>query len=121
MKMPTRQAPHICDHVLVQASLSWLPFTRSSSAEMIHDTRMAVPATKGVQLKAAVMVAPGVMDDDASTESFSPLIFGRSDHGPVQAMTTTTSTRMGIHPCQISLPARPWPSTAAAPETGTPP
>src|SRR5579864_3527536 len=107
MKMPTRQAPHICDHVLFQASAIWLPVTRSSSAEMIHETRMAVPATKGVQLKAAVMVAPGVMDEDASTASLKPLMLGSLDHGPVQAMTTTTSTRMGIHPCQISLLARP--------------
>ena len=53
MNTPTRQAPHICDQVLPKISPSCVPLTRSSSATMIQDARIAVPPTNGVQLKTA--------------------------------------------------------------------
>src|SRR5690349_17021308 len=96
MNTPTRHAPHICDQVVDQISESCLPFTRSSSATMIQDARIADPPTNGVHLKAAAMVAPSAIEDAAVTCWFSSAMPGSFDHGPVQATTTTTSTAIGI-------------------------
>ena len=60
MNTPTRQAPHICDQVLAKIAPICARLTRSTSTVMIHDAKMAVPPTNGVQLNTALMVAPGV-------------------------------------------------------------
>jgi hypothetical protein len=67
MKMLTRHAPHICCHVFFQIAASCSPLTRSSSAIMIQDTRIAVPPTPGLKSNAAEMVAPGATEDCAVT------------------------------------------------------
>src|ERR1700756_520800 len=67
MNTPTSRAPHICDQVLAQISASCLPVTRSSSATMIHEARMAEPPTNGVHLNAAVIFAPWAMEEAAAT------------------------------------------------------
>jgi hypothetical protein len=64
---------------------------------MIHDARIAEPPTNGLKAKAADIVAPGVIDDDAPTARFSQLMPGSLDHGPVQATTTATRTAIGSH------------------------
>ena len=87
MKTPTRQAPHICDQVVFQIWASCEPLTRSSSATTIHDARIAEPPTNGLKSNAAVIVAPGAIEDAAATARCSQLIPGSIDHGPVQATT----------------------------------
>src|ERR1700722_3345749 len=123
MKTPTRQAPHICDQVLLKISTSCVPLTRSSKATMIQDARIALPPTNGLKSNAAVMVAPAVIEDAAETARCSQLIAGNGDHGPVHSTTTTTSTMIGNQPWNTSPADRPWPSAAAccAAVTGTPP
>src|SRR5579875_336129 len=121
MNTPTRQAPHICCHVFEKIAASCLPFTRSSSATMTHDARMAVPPTNGVQLNTAPMVAPGVIDEAAETAKCSRTIPGSFDHGPVHSVTTTISTRIGSHAWKISPPDRPWLGAEEAPLIGLPP
>src|ERR1700752_3057194 len=95
MNTPTSKAPHICVQVLRQMSASCWPFTRSSSATMIHDARMAEPPTNGVQLKTAEIVAPSVIEDAAATCVWNNTMPGSEDHGPVQATTTMTRTAIG--------------------------
>src|SRR6185437_288976 len=121
MNTPTRHAPHICCHVLAKISPSCLPFTRSSTATMIHDAKIAEPPTNGVQLNTAPMVAPWVIEDAAETAAWNRTIFGRLDHGPVQSVTTTTSTRIGSHAWKMSLPDRPCAGAEATPVIGLPP
>src|SRR5579863_5243329 len=108
MNTPTRQAPHICDHVLFQISASCAPLTRNSSAMMIQDARIAEPPTNGAQLKIAAMVAPWTTDDAAVTWRWRPTIAGSFDQGPVQATTTITSTAIGSQAWTISLLGMPW-------------
>src|ERR1700722_6833959 len=123
MKTPTRQAPHICDHVVLQICASGDPLTRSSSATTIHDTRIAEPPTNGLKSNAAVIVAPAAIEEAAVTARCSQLIAGSTDHGPVQATTMSTSTMIGSQPWKPSPAVRPWPSACAscAAVTGTPP
>src|SRR5437764_1589519 len=97
MNTPTSSAPHICCQVLFQISASCWPFTRSSNATMIQDARIAEPPTNGVQLNNAVTVAPGLIEEAAVSCTLNPLMPGSGDHGPVQAMTTMTSTAIGSH------------------------
>src|ERR1051326_1693453 len=96
MNTPTSKAPHICDQVLLKVSRSCSPLMRSSSATMTHDAKMAEPPTNGVQLKSAVIVAPGAIEDAAVTWARKIENEGSVDHGPVQATTTTTRTPIGI-------------------------
>src|ERR1700731_451372 len=123
MNTPTRQAPHICDHVLLKISTSRVPLTRSNSATMIQEARIALPPTNGLKSNAAEMVAPAVIEDAAETARCSQLIAGNGDHGPVHSTTTTTSTMIGSQPWNTSPADRPWPSAAAScpAVTGTPP
>src|SRR5690348_782577 len=107
MNTPTRHAPHIWSHVLAKISPSCLPFTRSSTATMTHDARIAEPPTNGVQLNTAPMVAPWVIDEAADTAAWNRTTFGRLDHGPVHNVTTTIKTRIGSQAWKISLPDRP--------------
>src|SRR6202451_121544 len=123
MKTPTRQAPHICDHVFLKISASCVALTLSSTATMIHDARIALPPTNGLKSNAAVIVAPAVIEDAAETARCSQLIAGTGDHGPVHSTTTTTSTMIGNQPWNTSPADSPWPSAAAtcAAVTGTRP
>src|SRR5690349_20340746 len=107
MNTPTSKAPHICVQVLAQISASCLPFTRNSTATMIHDARMAEPPTKGVQLKIAVIVAPSVIEDAAATCTWTSTLAGSLDHGPVQATTTMIKTAIGSQAWTTSRPDRP--------------
>src|SRR5580693_300593 len=102
MKTPTRQAPHICDQVLRKISPSCAELTRSNSATMIHDARIAEPPTNGLKSNAAVMVAFSVSEDLAATARCSQLTAGRGDHGPVHSTTTTTRTMIGNQPWNTS-------------------
>src|SRR3984885_14305118 len=123
MKTPTRQAPHICDQVFLKISTSCVPLTRSNSATMIQEARIALPPTNGLKSNAAVMVAPAVIEDAAETARCSQLIAGNGAHGPVHSTTATTSTMIGNQPWNTSPADSPWPSAAAAcaAVTGTPP
>src|ERR1700732_3300074 len=71
---------------------------RNSSATPIHEAKMAVPPTNGVQLKIAAMVAPGAIEDAAFTCRCSATMPGSLDHGPVQATTMAIRTRIGRPP-----------------------
>src|SRR5579872_4390864 len=94
MKTPTRQAPHICDQVLAKIALICAKLTRSASTVSIQETRIAVPPTNGVQLKAARTVAPPGSPEVALTAKCPATTAGSFDQGPVQA--TTTAMRMAI-------------------------
>src|SRR5581483_4855818 len=102
MKTPTRHAPHICDQVLEKIPPIWSNLRRPVASiritTMIHDARIALPPTKGVQLKIAATVAPGESADAAFTCAWNQTMPGSFDHGPVQATTTAISTRIGNHP-----------------------
>src|SRR5579863_2409428 len=121
MKTPTRQAPHICDQVLAKIAPICESFTRNRTATMIHDTRMAVPPTNGVQLNVALILAPGVIAESAATDMCSMMIFGKLDHGPVQATTTATNTAIGNQAMPISPADKPCASARVSPVTGAPP
>src|SRR5579863_3000496 len=121
MNTPTRQAPHICDQVLAKISPTCLRLTRSRIAVMIHETRIAVPPTNGVQLNAAVIFAPGVIAELAATSICSRRIDGKPDQGPVQATTTTTGTAIGNQAQRMSLPVNPCAATCVSPTAGWPP
>src|SRR5215813_1996869 len=121
MNTPTRQAPHICDQVLAKISLTWLIVTRSRSAVIIHDARIAVPATNGFQSNTAVILAPGVIAESAVTTKCPRTMDGKSDHGPVQATTTATRTAIGSQAVTKSPPERPCASARVSPVTGAPP
>src|SRR5580692_6415535 len=123
MKTPTRQAPHICDQVLAKISPTWLMLTRIKSATTIQDARIAEPPTNGLKSNAAVMVAPGAIEEAAVTARCSQLTAGSADHGPVQATTMATRTMIGSQPWNTSPAESPWPSAWAscAAVTGTPP
>src|SRR5580658_3415065 len=107
MNTPTRHAPHICDQVLAKIARICARLTRSTITVIIQDARMAVPATKGVQLNAAVIVAPGVIEELAATTNCKGRIDGRLDHGPVQATTTAISMAMGSHAMPTSPADKP--------------
>src|SRR6516162_1243803 len=121
MNTPTSMAPHICCQVLDQISASCRLVIRCSSATMSHETNIAVPPTNGVQLKTAVIVAPGVIEDTAATWRRRPLIAVRLDQGPVQATTTATRTPMGSQASTSSRSESPCAAACAPGGTGTPP
>src|SRR5215467_11402079 len=121
MNTPTRQAPHICDQVVAKSSLTWLIVTRSKSAVIIQDTRIAVPATNGVQLNTAPICAPGVIAEAAVTAKCASTMDGKCDHGPVQATTTAIRTAIGSQAVTKSRPERPCASACVSPVTGVPP
>src|SRR5215472_12735676 len=115
MKTPTSMAPHICDQVLAKISLTWLMLTRSRSALMIQDARIAVPATNGVQLNTAPIFAPGVIAESAVTAKCAKTIDGKCDQGPVQATTTAIRTAIGNQAIAKSPPERPCASARVSP------
>ena len=96
---------------------------RSTSAATIHDARIALPPTKGVQLKMAPMVPPGVNVVAAVTCRWSMTMAGSFDQGPVQATTMTMRMMIGSQPWNTSPGVSPCPSACAscAAVTGTPP
>src|SRR6516164_6759776 len=108
MNTPTSRAPHIWCQVLRATSASCAPDNRSNSAIKIHDTRMAVPATAGAQLKAAVTVLPGSIEELAAMASLKGTYLGSTDQGPVHSTTTTTNTMKGSQAPNNSLPERLW-------------
>src|SRR5262249_45157007 len=87
----------------------------------IHETRIAVPATKGVQLNGAPIFAPAVIDEAASTFALNGMNFGRFDHGPVQATTTATSMMIGSQAVKSSPAVGPGASAWGRRAAGWPP
>ena len=53
--------------VVAKILASCSPLIRYSNATTIHDTKIALPPTNGVQLKIAEIFAPGAIEDAAST------------------------------------------------------
>ena len=102
MNTPTSSAPHICLNVLRNIWPSWERLVRRSRAIRIHDARMAVPPTNGVNVKVAATGFAPLSDDSAVTLLAKMAIFGSGDHGPVHRTTTMTSTTNGIQACQTS-------------------
>ena len=88
---------------------------------MIHDARIAVPPTNGVQLNAALIFAPGVIAESAATDICSMTIDGKLDHGPVQATTTATNTAIGNQAIPTSPADSPCASACVSPAAGAPP
>src|SRR5580698_4019438 len=95
MKTPTRQAPHICDHVLAKIAPICARLTRSRITVMIHDAKIAEPPTNGVQLKMARIGPPPGRPDVAVTSRCRRTMDGNFDQGPVQATTTAISIAIG--------------------------
>src|SRR4051794_36535571 len=133
MKTPTSNAPHICLNVRVKISPICAPRRRfnaiSSTTTMIHETRIAVPATNGVQLNTALTSglagshAVVAIEEHATAFWLNQLTFGSVDHGPVHAATTTSNTMNGNHACPTSAEVNPCARfcCAAAGFNGTPP
>src|SRR5215469_9493844 len=117
MNTPTSRAPHIWCQVLRATSASCVADNRSNSAIKIHDTRMAVPATAGAQLKAALTVLPGSIEELAATASLKGTYLGSTDQGPVHSTTTTTSTMKGSQAPKAPLRVR---AAARRPRGGRP-
>src|ERR1700761_4927278 len=101
MKMPTSSAPHIWPKVLRKISPSCAGPTLSSSATITQDARIAVPPDHGVNLKLIATGWPSIASW-AETPACHQTVFGRSDHGPVQATTTTIRTMKGSQAAKTS-------------------
>src|SRR5579863_529604 len=124
MKTPTSIAPHIWWNVRENMSRSCAPVTRSNSATIIHDAKMALPPMKGANVNVALTTLPGVSDECAATEDLNNEMCGRLDHGPVHRTTTTIRTMNGSQARNTSAADSSRPVRAAAAtsaETGTPP
>src|SRR5271169_54135 len=80
---------------------------------MSHDVRIALPPTHGANLNAAEIVAL-VSGAIACTPAEYQPTAGRLDHGPVHAITTTTSTAKGIQASSTSLAVSPCSLAAPA-------
>src|ERR1700719_400591 len=66
------------------------------------------PSTGATMMKAVPMLEkPFASEEQAIAVALNQLTFGRGDHGPVQAATTSSNTTNGIHACSTSPNFRP--------------